>query len=84
MLEPDARGHGTGRALMAALEDHAVAQRVGSLMAGISGENTEAVAFHLALGYEEVGRVAQAGFKFGRWIDLILLQKRLSHGSDSR
>lgn len=84
MLASDARGHGVGRALIAALEDHAVKQGVGALMAGISGENTEAVTFHLALGYEQVGHVAQAGFKFGRWIDLILLQKRLSHGLDSR
>lgn len=78
MLAPDARGQGAGRALIEALEARARQAGMGSLIGGISGENADAIAFHRALGYEEVARIPQAGFKFGRWIDLILLQKRLS------
>ncbi|MEO1139339.1 MAG: N-acetyltransferase family protein [Pseudomonadota bacterium] len=78
MLDPTAQHRGHGRKLMAALEAHAAARGVHSMIAGISAENTPAVMFHLALGYTEVGRVAQSGYKFDRWIDLILLQKHLS------
>ena len=76
-LIPSARGIGAGRALMLALEEVARAQGTRSLIAGISGENPSAVAFHAALGYVEVGRLSDVGFKFDRWIDLVLMQKKL-------
>ncbi len=77
-LLPEARGGGTGRALMARLEAEAKRRRVKSLIAGISGENSGAVAFHRALGYSEIARLPQVGRKFGRWFDLVLMQKILS------
>lgn len=70
-------GLGEGRALMATLEAHADKAGIGSLVAGISGENANGVAFHRALGFTEVGRVEKAGWKFSRWLDLILMQKML-------
>jgi len=77
ILGPEARGLGLGRALMTAVEDHARAGGAHVMMAGISGENTGAVAFHSRLGYREVGRVPEVGRKFGRWFDLVLMQKLL-------
>ncbi len=51
------------------------AQDIGSLVGGISGENPRAIAFHAARGFAEVGRVPRAGWKFGRWLDLVLMQR---------
>lgn len=78
LLLPEAQGRGVGRQLMAALEEAALGQGIASLMAGVSGENTAGLAFHHALGFVEVGRIPQAGWKFGRWMDLVLMQKRLA------
>lgn len=76
-LAPAARGQGLGRALMSALEDHARARGYHSMIAGVSGENLPGQAFHAALGYAECARIPQVGFKFGRWLDLVLMQKFL-------
>jgi phosphinothricin acetyltransferase len=62
ILSPAARGRGLGRALMAGIEDHA---------------RTAGVAFHRSVGFAEVARLPEVGFKFGRWMDLVLMQKIL-------
>ncbi|KRW94484.1 GNAT family N-acetyltransferase [Paracoccus sp. MKU1] len=77
ILSPAARGRGLGRALMTAIEDHARARGAHSMIAAVSGENAAGIAFHRAIGYVAVGRLPQAGRKFGRWLDLVLLQKIL-------
>jgi phosphinothricin acetyltransferase len=43
----------------------------------VSGENAGAPAFHARIGVAEVGRIPRAGWKFGRWLDLALLQRPL-------
>ncbi|SEQ25048.1 GNAT family N-acetyltransferase [Thalassovita taeanensis] len=77
ILAPRAHGRGLGRALMAGIEEHARAGGAHSIFAGVSAENEAGVAFHAAVGYAEVARLSEVGFKFGRWMDLVLMQKML-------
>ncbi|MFD1160033.1 GNAT family N-acetyltransferase [Roseovarius aestuarii] len=77
ILTPAVQGQGAGRLLMHALEDHARQRGVHSLIACISGENTGAIAFHAHLGFRQVASIPETGYKFGRWMDLIFMQKLL-------
>ncbi len=77
MLAPEARGKGLGRGLMQMVEDHARAQKVHSMIAGVSASNPMGVPFHAAMGYATVGVLPQAGRKFDQWHDLVLMQKLL-------
>ena len=78
ILWPQARGRGVGRALMQAVEGHARQAGAHQMIGGVSGENPEGRAFHAALGYREVAIIREAGFKFGRFMDLVLMQKFLT------
>jgi phosphinothricin acetyltransferase len=77
LLDPAARGRGTGRALMEAVEDHARRGGAHSIFAGVSGANPEGRAFHAALGYGEVAILREVGRKRDLWLDLHLMQKFL-------
>jgi L-amino acid N-acyltransferase len=76
-LLPGTHRKGLGRALLSAIEDHARAHRAHQMIAAISAENPDGRAFHARMGYAEVATIADAGFKFGRHIDLVLMQKFL-------
>ena len=77
-LAPGASGRGHGRALMRAVEDHARTGGAHTMFAGVSGENPEGRAFHARLGYAETAVLPHVGWKFGRWMDLVLMQKFLT------
>ena len=76
-LNPACHGRGLGHALMEALESHARARGMRMLIGGITGSNASSLRFHTARGYAEVGRIPDAGFKFGTYHPLVLVQKRL-------
>lgn len=77
MLADAARRQGVGRRLMAAGMAAAKARGAHVMVAAISGENPDAVAFHAALGFRMVGRMPEVGRKFDRWLDLVLMQRIL-------
>jgi phosphinothricin acetyltransferase len=78
ILSPEARGTGAGRALMAGIEADAKAKGAHQMIAAVSGENPEGQAFHAAIGYQQIATIREAGFKFGRFMDLVLMQKFLT------
>ena len=71
------RGAGTGEALMVALIDRAVADGYHRMIGGIDGDNAASIRFHERLGFVQVARLPEVGFKFGRWLDLVLVQLAL-------
>lgn len=77
ILAPEASGRGAGRALMRAVTEHARARGAHTLFAGVCAENAAGVAFHKAVGFDQVTVLREVGRKFDRWMDLVLLQKRL-------
>lgn len=77
LLAPAARGAGVGRHLMAAIGAHAQAGGAHTLVACVDAANIGGIAFHKAIGFDQVGYLPQSGRKFGRWLDLVILQKIL-------
>ena len=64
------RGEGVGRQLLQALIAEAKKKDLHMLVAGIDATNVASVALHSSLGFRCCGTVREAGYKFGRWLDL--------------
>ena len=73
----ESQGQGVGKALMLALIEAATERGFHALFARISGDNAASVAVHTAVGFEIVGVERQVGRKFGRWLDVTLMQRLL-------
>lgn len=70
-------GRGIGKALLDALVERARAAGHRVMVAAIDGTNVDSIRFHTRLGFVEVGRLPEVGEKFGRRLDLVLLQRAL-------
>lgn len=77
-VHPDAQGQGLGRALLEALLERAELQGKHVMVAGIEASNAASIALHRRVGFEEAGQLRQVGRKFGRWLDLLFMQKTFS------
>jgi phosphinothricin acetyltransferase len=73
----DHHRRGIGKALMVRLLELAVERKLHSVIAGVSADQSASLALHQGLGFTEVARFKEVGFKFGRWLDVIYLQKML-------
>ena len=80
-LHPDARGQGLGRRLLADLVGRCEAAGARQMLAVIGdAQNAGSIGVHAALGFEHTGVLKAAGWKFGRWLDVVLMQKGLGLG----
>ena len=69
-VHKDHRGKGIGLALMQQLITVAKDQQYHTMIGGIDIANTSSITLHERLGFTHAGTIKQAGFKFGRWLDL--------------
>jgi phosphinothricin acetyltransferase len=81
-VREDVRGQGVGKALVAKLIEAAVQAGFRQMIAviGDSG-NVGSVGVHASLGFRTAGTLRAAGLKFGRWLDVVYMQRPLGSGS---
>lgn len=80
-LAPDATGRGIGRQLLAELIARCEAAGARQMVALVGDSaNAASLGLHRALGFVEVGRLDAVGWKLGRWLDVVLLQRALGVG----
>lgn len=74
-------GQGVGRSLLSRLIDACTAQGFRQMVAVIGdSQNQASIRLHQSLGFTQAGFLPNTGFKFGRWLDLVLLQRSLGEG----
>jgi L-amino acid N-acyltransferase YncA len=81
-IAPETHRRGVGRALLARLIEESE-QRGFRQMIAVIGDSGQApsIALHRALGFRDVGTLAAVGFKHGRWLDTVLMQRPLGPGA---
>lgn len=83
-LADAARGQGIGRLLLAELVARCEAAGARQMLAVIGDSaNAGSIGVHRALGFEHTGLLRSAGWKFGRWLDVVLMQKSLGTGDSN-
>ncbi len=76
-VRAEARGRGAGSALVRALIGRAAALGKHAMIGGVDAGNAASIRFHERLGFEKGGELREVGYKFGRWLDLVFLQRRI-------
>ncbi len=76
-VHPAHRGMGLGRVLMGEIISAAKAKEIHVLVGGIDAANAASIALHESVGFTHAGTIKEAGFKFGRWLDLAFYQLTL-------
>ena len=83
-LDPAAQGQGVGRTLLAELLAQCEARGARQMLAVIGDTaNAASIGVHRACGFEPAGLFKAAGWKFDRWLDVVLMQRSLGQGSTS-
>lgn len=80
-IDKDAVGQGVGRALLPVLIEQCAALGKRQMVAVIGDSaQTPSIRLHATCGFEMVGTLKSIGFKFGRWLDSVLMQRPLGPG----
>jgi L-amino acid N-acyltransferase YncA len=83
-LHPDAAGEGLGKQLLGALVHEAEAAGVRKLIAVIGdSDNAGSIGVHRSLGFHKAGVIHSCGWKFGRWLDIVLMEKAIGAGDST-
>jgi phosphinothricin acetyltransferase len=82
-LAPEARGRGIGRLLLAELLRRCESLGFRQMIAVIGGAQPASIALHRAAGFSETGLLRGTGYKHGRWLDTMLMQRTLGEGVDT-
>ena len=85
-IAPDMQHRGVGRALLAALIEACEARGYRQMIAviGDSTKQAASIGLHEALGFRHVGILDHVGFKHGRWLDSVLMQRELGAGASTK
>jgi L-amino acid N-acyltransferase YncA len=76
-LAPEAVGHGYGATMLTRLLGASAAVGLKQMIAVITAERENSIRLHARQGFREVGRYESVGFKFGRWLDIVHMQRAL-------
>jgi phosphinothricin acetyltransferase len=76
-VHPDHQGRGVGRLLLEAMVETARAHGFHAMMARIVADHEASIALHSVCGFEIVGHEREVGRKFGRWLDVTLMERLL-------
>ncbi|HWK65199.1 MAG TPA: GNAT family N-acetyltransferase [Rhizobiaceae bacterium] len=82
-VDPRRQGRGVGRALLAGLIAEAEARGFRQMVAVIGDSaNLASIRLHESQGFAHVGTLRSVGWKHGRWLDTVLMQRRLGPGEN--
>ncbi|MDE2385996.1 MAG: N-acetyltransferase [Alphaproteobacteria bacterium] len=77
-VRADARGKGLGGDMIRALINEGRAMGKHTIIGGIDAGNAASIALHEKLGFTKAAHLSEVGFKFGRWLDLVFMQRGLA------
>ncbi len=74
-VRPENQGQGIGEAILARLIERASEHGFHTIIARIGSESEGSIALHRKAGFEDVGKEREIGRKFGRWLDVVIMQR---------
>ncbi|NWG26072.1 MAG: N-acetyltransferase family protein, partial [Pseudorhodoplanes sp.] len=84
-IDPAMHRRGVGRALLYRLILESEARGFRQMIAIIGDSNqTSSIGLHRAAGFRTVGTIENVGYKFGRWLDSVVMQRALGEGAQTR
>ena len=82
-VDKDSHGQGIGATLYNKLEQYLKMQNIINMYAGISYPNDDSEAFHKKSGYKKVAHFEKCGYKLGKWVDVIWMEKFIGEHTDN-